>query len=87
MLQSPFQSPKKTAVTGRLNTLFKPEVKTVQNPKREQQRTSHQEAPQALCKASEDMCNPCRKAGKTNESSHYFALTIGCANSQLMPSW
>jgi hypothetical protein len=86
MLQSPFQSPKKTAVTGRLNTLFKPEIKPVQNPKRKQQRTSYQKAPQSLCKACEDMCNPCRKAGKSNERAHYLALVIGFANSHLSPS-
>jgi hypothetical protein len=37
---------------------------------------SNQEAPQALCKASEDVSEPSKKAGKSNDVAHIFLIEI-----------
>jgi hypothetical protein len=37
---------------------------------------SNQEAPQAFCKASEDVSEPCKKAGKSNDVAHIFLIEI-----------
>jgi hypothetical protein len=48
MLQIPLHSPKKTAITGWLNTLSKPEVKAVQDSNWEKQSACDQKAPKTF---------------------------------------
>jgi hypothetical protein len=53
-------------------SLFKPEIKAVENSNREEKSTCNQEAPKPLRKASEDVCKPCKEACKSNEITHTF---------------
>ena len=48
-------------------SLFEPKIKAVQDADGEHDCASNQEAPQALCKASEDVSKPSKKAGESND--------------------
>jgi hypothetical protein len=57
-------------------SLLKPEIKAVQYSDGEHDCASYEEAPQALCKASEDVSEPCKKAGKSYDVAHIFLIEI-----------
>ena len=46
----------------------------MQNSNREKDSASHQEAPKAVSKASEDVGQPCEKTKKSNNLSHAIPL-------------
>jgi hypothetical protein len=57
-------------------SLFEPEIKAVQYSDGEHDCASYEEAPQALCKAGEDVSEPCKKAGKSYDVAHIFLIEI-----------
>jgi hypothetical protein len=55
-------------------TLSEPQVEPVQNSDGEEDSASHQEAPEAVSKASEDVSQPSKKTKQSNNLSHAIPL-------------
>jgi hypothetical protein len=60
--------------SGKNYTSVKPKVEPVKNSDWKKDSASYQEAPKAMCKASEDVCQPRNKTQKSNELTHHLSL-------------
>jgi hypothetical protein len=52
---------------------MKPKIKAVQDPDGKKECTSQKKAPHALCKACEDVCEPCDDAQPAKYACHGYS--------------
>jgi hypothetical protein len=61
--------------SGKNYTSVKPKPHPMQDANGKKDSASYQEAPKAMCKASEDMGKPGKETQESNKSTHYASFT------------